>query len=83
MARQTYYVVQEFEMVRKRWAPKPPREVPARDIAVRAAERIRSSNKPVIAFARTGDPVTGDFDDAEILASFNVPPEFMGDHADV
>lgn len=83
MAKQTYYVVQEFEIRKKRWQPKPPREVPGRDVAARAVERSRSRNMPAFAFSRAGDPDTGDFDEAEMIASFNVPPEFTGETADV
>ena len=83
MARTTYYVLQEFELVKRRWRPKLPREVAHRDIAARAVARLKQANLPSLAFARTGDPETGDFDDAELIASFNVPPEFMGDPADV
>ena len=83
MARQTYYVLQEFEIRQKRWTPKAPREVAGRELAVRIAERLRSQNLPVLAFARTGDLTTGEFDDAELIAAFNVPPEFMGESADV
>lgn len=83
MARQTYFVVQEFEIRKKRWAPKMPREVASRDIAARVVERSRSRNIPALAFARAGDPTTGDFDEAELIAFFDVPPEFMGEVADV
>lgn len=83
MAMKTYFVVQEFHLVRKRWEPKLPREVAARDIAARAVERLRSRNIPALAFSRAGDPTTGEFDEAELIASFNVPPEFMGENADV
>ena len=83
MARQTYFVVQEFELRKKQWVPKTPREVASREVAARIVERSRGQNIPALAFARAGDPATGDFDDAEIIASFAIPPEFMGDQADV
>ena len=83
MPAKTYFVVQEFTFEKKKWRPAIPREVPSRDVAARAVERLRQANKPSLAFARIGDPDTGEFDEAEIIASFNVPPEFMGDHADV
>ncbi len=83
MAKQTYFVVQEFHLVQKRWQPKIPREVAGRDIAARVVERSRARNIPALAFARAGDPTTGDFDEAELIASFDVPSEFMGDNADV
>lgn len=82
MAVRTFCIVQEFEFVKKRWRPKQAREVPGRDVAARCVERARSANRPALAFSRTGDPDTGDFDDAELIASFAVPPEFTGDHPD-
>ena len=83
MSEKTYFVLQEFELVKKRWTPKIPREVPSRDVAARAVERIKALNRPVIAFSRKGDMVTGEFEEADLIACFNVPPEFMGDTADV
>lgn len=44
--------------------------------------RIKARNLPVLAFSRKGDPDTGDFADAEVIASFNVPSEFTGEGAD-
>ena len=82
MPAKTFFVLQEFELVKKRWRPKQPREVPDRGVAERAVARLRSANLPCLAFARTGDPESGDWNDAELIAAFNVPPEFMGDHSD-
>jgi hypothetical protein len=78
----TYFVIQEFKRDRNRWVPKEPRQVPDRGVAARTIDRLRRANEPGLAFARTGDPLTGEFSDAEIIASFDVPPEFMGEGAD-
>lgn len=39
------------------------------------AERLSYSRHSVIAFSRTGDPDTGDFDDPVILAKFGDVPD--------
>jgi hypothetical protein len=82
MAQTTYFILQEFEIVRRQWAPKAPRQMQDRGAASRAVDHLRQMNKPGLAFARTGDPVTGEFDDAEVIASFNVPAGFMGEATD-
>lgn len=42
------------------------------------AERMALSRHAVIAFSRTGDPDTGDFDDPVILAKHGEVPEHLG-----
>lgn len=42
------------------------------------AERMALSRHAVIAFSRTGDPHTGDFDDPVILAKHGDVPEHLG-----
>lgn len=83
MPQKTYFILQEFEIRKKRWCPKPARQVPDRGVAERAVARLRSLNKPALAFSRTGDPETGDWADGELIAAFDVPPEFMPESADV
>ncbi len=83
MAQTTYFILQEFEFAKKRWRPKTPRQVADRGVAERAVARLRAANLPALAFARVGDPTTGEFEDAELIAAFNVPPEFMGETADL
>ena len=63
--------------------PKPARQVADKGLAARIVERARSRNEPALAFSRAIDPDTGEHDEAELIAAFDVPPEFMGEHADV
>ena len=51
-----------------------PIDVSDADRARRQAERVARSKGGAIAFSRTGDPVSGEFDDAVILASFGEVP---------
>lgn len=73
----TYFVVQSFQSGHRGYLiPDEPletrSEMQARSWAVRmAAERVG-----VIAFARTGDPATGEWADAEILCQFGVVPDY-------
>jgi hypothetical protein len=82
MAEITYFVVQEFRREHGGWIPREPRQVPDRGIAARTIDRLRRANEPGLAFARTGDTLTGEFSDPEVIASFNVPPGFMGEGVD-
>lgn len=67
----TYFVVQAYKAVkgtgRKISADEP---IPARDQdhAMRMFERFKASRVGVVAFRRTGDPATGDWEDAVIIA---------------
>jgi hypothetical protein len=71
MARLTYYVVLPFFRTSDgEVLADEPIEVSDADRARRQAERVARSKGGAIAFSRTGDPVTGEFDDAVILASF-------------
>lgn len=67
----TYFVVQSFEQARKGtiFANAP---IQAHDEAhaVRLAERLSISKVGVVAFRRSGNPATGEFEDAVILASY-------------
>jgi hypothetical protein len=40
---------------------------------VRAAARLALTAVSAVAFSRTGDPSTGDFEDAEIIKAFGGP----------
>ncbi len=77
MAQTTYYVVQSFESGSKGGLVADiPVTLPSADGARRRAERLALSKAGVVAFSRTGDPSTGDFEDAQILfAHGNVPGE--------
>jgi hypothetical protein len=45
------------------------------ETARRRAERLALTKAGVIAFSRTGDPATGDFEDAEILFAHGQLPQ--------
>lgn len=71
VAKLTYFVVQPFKAVkgtRDRISAEEP--IPARDHdhAMRMVERFKSTRAGVVAFRRTGDPATGDWEDAVIIA---------------
>ena len=70
MSKITYFVVQSFEVSRRGHAiPMALVQAQSPAQAVRMAERLASKGG-AIAFSRTGDPETGDFDDAVILGQF-------------
>lgn len=64
MAKETIYVVQAF-MLDNRQRLKPEKGVPCKsaDAAQRMAERLSATKAGVVAFASTGDPELGDYDD--------------------
>lgn len=67
----TYFVVQSFERGKKgALVSDQPVEAQGYEHAMRMAERLSRFKAAVIAFSRTGDPATGDFEDAVIIASF-------------
>ena len=75
IARLTYYVVLPFFRTSDgEVLADEPIEVSDADRARRQAERVARSKGGAIAFSRTGDPATGEFDDAVILASFGEVP---------
>nr|WIE90833.1 hypothetical protein P9270_025395 [Mesorhizobium sp. WSM4875] len=63
----TYFVVQSFRLTPK-GAVTPGEVVEVQDIehALRLAEKLAASSAGVVAFSRTGDPTTGEYDDAVI-----------------
>jgi hypothetical protein len=75
MNKVTYYVVQPFA-VSARGKIRALDAVEAKDpnTARLRAERLAVKGG-AIAFARTGDPDTGDFEDAVVLASFGATPD--------
>lgn len=75
MSQTTYYVVQPFELDKKgHLVPKPAQQVQGRDMAIRRAKRLAEKGGAV-AFSRTGDLSSGDFDDAVVLGQFGLVPE--------
>jgi hypothetical protein len=76
MARITYYVVLPFfRTTDGEVLADEPIEVSDSDRARRQAERVARSKGGAVAFSRSGDPATGDFDDAVILARFGEVPD--------
>lgn len=75
----TYFVVQPFKSVKgSRGKVSADEAIPARDHdhALALVERFRPIRAGVVAFRRTGDPTTGDWDDAVIIARHgNLPGE--------
>jgi len=76
MSRLTYYVVLPFfRTTDGEVLADEPIEVSDSDRARRQAERVARSKGGAVAFSRSGDPVTGEFDDAVILARFGEVPD--------
>lgn len=75
VAHLTYFVVQAYTAVKgskgKISADEP---IPARDHdhAMRMFERFKQNRAGVVAFRRTGDPTTGDWEDAVIIAKHGI-----------
>lgn len=64
----TYYVVQAYQAEKNGYlVPDEPRELPSGRQAEIAARILAQSRPAVVAFSRTGDPMTGDWADAEII----------------
>ncbi|CAM5764594.1 hypothetical protein [Bosea minatitlanensis] len=71
VAHLTYFVVQPFKAVKgSRGKISAEEPIPARDHdhAMRMFERFKPIRAGVVAFRRTGDPATGDWEDAVIIA---------------
>ncbi|UHC16038.1 hypothetical protein LRS73_26765 [Methylobacterium currus] len=75
---QTYYVVQSFSKSDKGLTMDEPIQAFSEQCARRLAGNL-STHKPIcIAFFRSGNPNTGDFEDAKILVSYGeIPREIM------
>jgi hypothetical protein len=83
MSKQTYYAVLPFE-IGPRGKLMEGQAVPATsgDHAVRLAHRMEPRVAGAVAFSRTGDPETGDWDDAVILVVLGaVPPDLLESRA--
>jgi hypothetical protein len=79
MANVTYYVVLPFgagddgDIIAGE-----AQEVPSSHTALMRAEKAALTSGGAIAFSRTGDPATGEFENAVVLRVFgNVPAEFI------
>lgn len=72
----TYFVVQAYKAVKGKGKISADEPIPAHDHdhAMRMFERFRQTRAGVVAFSRTGDPATGDFEDAVIIARHGILP---------
>ena len=79
----TYYVVLGFQLGRNGvLIADEPKEIHGGDArCVAAAKRLSESRVGVVAFSRTGDPKTGDWEDAKVLWKEGVIPEEVYDMA--
>ena len=66
----THFVVQAYRKVGKKLVAEEPRVVKNAQECLRVAEGLSGRRSAVIAFSRTGDMDTGDFDDPVILARY-------------
>ena len=71
----THYVVQAYQKKGKRIIADEPKIAADERQCLRMAEAAASRRHAVIAFSRTGDADTGDFDDPVILAKHGDVPE--------
>ncbi|MDG4879214.1 hypothetical protein P9273_29480 [Mesorhizobium sp. WSM4935] len=71
----TYFVVQSFNFT-PRGAITAGEAVEVQDVehALRLAEKLSGCSAGVVAFSRTGDPSSGEFDDAVILYANGIVP---------
>ncbi|GGD31070.1 hypothetical protein [Aureimonas glaciei] len=78
----TYFVVQTFEIGKRGMLIADPAvQMQSAGQATRTAERLALKKAGVVAFSRTGDPETGDFDDAKILYIHGQVPAEMAEAA--
>ncbi|ODT55712.1 MAG: hypothetical protein ABS59_02925 [Methylobacterium sp. SCN 67-24] len=82
VAHLTYFVVQAYKAVkgmRGGISAEDAREARDHDHAMALFERLKPGRAGVVAFRRTGSPVTGEFEDAVIIARHGrLPPEVDG-----
>lgn len=64
----TYYVVQGYREGKNGYpVPDEAQEVPSARIAVSMCYRLMLDRMAAVAFSRTGDPITGEWQDAEVI----------------
>lgn len=74
----TYYVVQTFKKGKRGvLLPEQPRQCRSKEHCETLAERLSEDAYALVAFSRTGDPTTGDWEDATILAQHGPLPDEM------
>ncbi|WP_162560941.1 hypothetical protein [Methylobacterium durans] len=72
-SKKTYYVVQSFSEEAAGLRMDAPIQALTEASALKTAERLSERKVSVLAFARTGDPATGEFDEPVVLASYGRP----------
>jgi hypothetical protein len=76
MARITYFVVQPFEKNDEgEIFSVEPREARDGGHARRLGLQLAATHGGAVSFSRTGDPSLGDWEDAEVIASFGIVPD--------
>lgn len=75
----TYFVVQAYQRGKKgALIPDQPKQARDKNHCEVMAERIAQTSASVVAFSRRGDPETGDWDDAYVIAQYgDVPHELL------
>lgn len=71
----TYYVIQSFSSSKQGYVIDPAREVPSEAAARREAERLSRTKQGVVAFSRSYDADTGEYNDAVVIAQYGHIPE--------
>ena len=74
-SRVTHYVVQSYRKMGKRLVADEPRVASSEAECLRWAQSTAARRHAVIAFSRTGNADTGDFDDPVVLATHGEAPE--------
>lgn len=71
----TYFVVQTFQKGKKgALIPDLPRPAHDRSHCERVAEKLAQKSAGVVAFSRTGDPESDDWEDAMIISQYGETP---------
>jgi hypothetical protein len=67
----TYHVVVPFDRIESgELVPGEAKEAPSQDAAKRRAQALAEKHAGALAFSRTGNPDSGDFGDAEVIAVY-------------
>lgn len=80
-----YYVALPFVRLDEGLVPGEAVECPHAAAAIRRAAALASAstNAGAVAFSRSGDPDTGDFDEAIVLQTFGEVPDDIGPQHDI